>query len=158
HAHGKAERPESDRLVRLGAHYNAGTAPDLTQFYEVAPAGSLPGLLDLVAERIERPLAGGDAAHFQRERAILQNHLNQRAEMGVYGRVIAWMQTAFFPVGHPFARPIGGSRASLHRLTLADARAFVAEHYRPSNVALLVTGESALTAARVAARLPEAVT
>ncbi|HMF45007.1 MAG TPA: insulinase family protein, partial [Polyangia bacterium] len=52
----------------------------------------------------------------------------------------------------------GGTRASLHRLTLADARAFVAEHYRPSNVALLVTGESAVTLARVASRLPDAVT
>src|SRR5262245_8224706 len=130
----------------------------MTQFYEVAPAASLPGLLDVVAERIQRPLAGVDDADFERERAIVENELNQRTETGVYGRVIAWMQTAFFPRGHPFARPIGGTRASLHRLTLADARAFVAEHYRPSNAALLVTGESTVTVASVASRLPASVT
>src|SRR5262245_18180077 len=60
HARGKAERSESARLVRLSAHYNAGTTVDMTQFYEVAPAASLPGLLDVVAERIQRPLAGVD--------------------------------------------------------------------------------------------------
>ncbi len=158
HAHGKAERPESDRLVRMGAHYNAGTTLNLTQFYEVAPAAALPALLELVGERIQRPLAGVDEADFERERAIVENELAQRTETGVYGQVITWMQAAFFPPGHPFARPIGGNRATLHRLTLADARAFVAEHYRPSNVALLVTGAPTLTPARVAARLPDAVT
>ena len=106
------------------------------------------------------PLAGVDEADFERERAIVENELNQRNEMGVYGRVVAWMQAAMFPPGHPYARPIGGSTASLRRLTLADARSFVAEHYRPSNVALLVTGESAVTSAvaSVASRLPAAVT
>jgi len=158
HARSKGERSESDRLVRLGAHYNAGTSVDVTRYYEVAPVGSLPELLDVATERIQRPLAGVDDADFERERAIVENELNQRTETGVYGQVIAWMQTAFFPTGHPFARPIGGTRTTLHRLTLADARAFVAEHYRPSNVSLLVTGEPSVTLARVASRLPDAMT
>ena len=34
------------------------------------------------------------------------------------GRVIAWMQHALFPPGHPYARPIGGSPTTLRTLTL----------------------------------------
>jgi zinc protease len=160
HSHAKAERPASDRLIRLGARYNADTSVDTTRYYEVAPAGALANVLQISAERILHPLAGVDEADFERERAIVENELNQRNEMGVYGRVVAWMQAAMFPPGHPYARPIGGSTASLRRLTLADARSFVAEHYRPSNVALLVTGESAVTSAveSVTSRLPAAVT
>jgi zinc protease len=160
HSHAKAERPASDRLIRLGARYNADTSVDATRYYEVAPASALTSVLQVAAERIVHPLAGVDEADFERERAIVENELNQRNEMGVYGRVVAWMQAAMFPPGHPYARPIGGNAASLRRLTLADARTFVAEHYRPSNVSLLVTGESAVTSAvaSVASRLPAAVT
>jgi zinc protease len=160
HARNKGERPASARLARLGAHYNADTNLDTTRFFEVAPASSLTSMLDLAAERIVHPLAGVDEADFERERAIVENEINQRNETGVYGRVVAWMQTALFPPGHPYARPIGGSRASLRRLTLAEARNFAAEHYRPSNVALLVTGETAVTGVvtQVASRLPESIT
>ena len=159
HAHGRRERPESERLVRAGAAYNADTSLDTTRFYEAAPAGALPALLDITAERLLRPLAGVDEADLERERAIVENELNQRNETGVYGSVVAWMQHALFPPGHPYARPIGGSPATLHTLTLADARAFAAAHYRPENATLLVTGEIGAggTLAGVVARLPEAI-
>jgi zinc protease len=160
HAHGKSERTASDRLGRLGAQYNADTSVDATRYYEIAPASALTEVLAVAAERIARPLAGVDEDDFERERAIVENEINQRNEIGVYGRVVAWLQTAMFPPGHPYARPIGGSRASLQRLTLADARNFAAEHYRPANVSMLVTGEAAVApaAASVAARLPASLT
>ncbi|HXU01483.1 MAG TPA: insulinase family protein, partial [Polyangia bacterium] len=156
HSHAKAERPASDRLIRAGARYNADTSVDATRYYEVAPASALPSVLEVAAERILHPLVGVDEEDFERERAIVENELNQRNEMGVYGRVVAWMQTAMFPAGHPFTRPIGGTPATLRKLTLADARDFAAAHYRPSNVSLLVTGEANVTAAAgaVASRLP----
>ena len=58
--------------------------------------------------------------------------IHQRNEIGVYGNVMAWMQRSLFPAGHPYVRPVGGSPASLRGLTLADARAFAAAHYRPA--------------------------
>jgi len=156
HAHPKSERPASDRLIRAGARYNADTSVDATRYYEIAPAGALGSVLEVAAERIAHPLAGVDDQDFERERAIVENELNQRNETGVYGQVVAWVQSAMFPIGHPFTRPIGGTPATLRKLTLADARGFVAEHYRPSNVSLVVTGEANLTAAdgAVASRLP----
>ncbi len=159
HGHGRRERPESERLVRLGAAYNAETSLDTTRFYEAAPADALPALLDITAERLSRPLVGVDDQDLARERAIVENELNQRNETGVYGSVIAWMQHALFPPGHPYARPIGGSAATLRTLTLADARAFAAAHYRPDNTTLLVSGEIGAggALAGVVARLPDAI-
>jgi zinc protease len=158
HARGKSDRVASERLLRLGAQYNADTGLDTTRFHEVAPAGALAGLLEVASDRVLRPLAGVDEADFDRERAIVENELNQRNELGVYGRVMAWLQGALFPAGHAYARPIGGSKATLRRLTLADARAFAALHYRPSNATLLVVGETGAAAlATVASRLPEAM-
>ena len=141
HARARSDRASSERLLRLGADYNADTGPDTTRFHEVGPASALPGLLEIAAERLVQPLAGVDEADFERERAIVENELHQRNELGVYGQVMAWMQGALFPSGHPYARPIGGSEATLRRLTLADARNFAAAHYRPSNATPLVVGD-----------------
>src|SRR5436305_354067 len=159
HGHGRRERPESERLVRLGAAYNADTSLDATRFYEAAPAAALPALLEITAERLSRPLAGVDEADLERERAIVENELNQRNETGVYGRVIAWMQHALFPPGHPYARPIGGSPTTLRTLTLTDARTSAAAHYRPENATLLISGEIGAggALASVVARLPDTI-
>jgi zinc protease len=99
----------SDRLIRLGARYNADTSVDTTRYYEVAPASALTSVLQISAERIAHRWPASDEADFERERAIVENELNQRNEIGVYGRVVARMQAAMFPPGHPYARPIGGS-------------------------------------------------
>jgi zinc protease len=157
HAHSKDQQPQSERLLRLGAHYNADTGLDATRYHEMAPSGALPALLAMTGERLSRALAGVDEADFERERSIVENELYQRNETGVYGAVVAWIQGALFPQGHPYARPIGGNLRSLRKLTLGDARAFVAAHYHPENAALLVAGELAGPSplAAVVARLPE---
>ena len=160
HAHANGEAPLSDRLQRLGARYNADTSLDATRYFEILPASALPALLALAGDRLSRPLAGVDEADFERERAIVENELNQRNELGVVGLVIGWMQQALYPPGHPYSRPIGGTVASLRKLTLADARRFAATHYRTDNATLLVTGEigGAKPLASVATMLPSAVT
>ncbi len=160
HAHANGEAPLSERLQRLGARYNADTSLDATRYYEVLPASALPALLALTGDRLSRPLAGVDDADVERERAIVENELNQRNELGVVGLVVGWMQQALYPPGHPYSRPIGGTVASLRRLTLADARRFVATHYRTDNATLLVTGDigGPTPLASVATMLPAVVT
>lgn len=157
HAHASGARPYSERLARLGASYNADTSLDATRFYEVGPASALPALLELASERLLHTLANVDERDFARERAIVENELDQRNEIGVYGNVMAWMQRALFPAGHPYARPVGGSTATVRGLTLADARAFAAAHYRPDNASLLVMGDTgARPLATVSAALGDA--
>jgi zinc protease len=159
HGHVRDEGPQSERLIRLGAHYNADTSLDTTRFYELAPAAHLPALLQIAGERLQRPLAGVDDDAFERELSIVENELRQRNELGVYGEVVGWIQRALFPAGHAYSRPIGGNTKSLRRLTLADARAFAAAHYRPDNATIVVSGEVGGRGAllHLAAQLPEAV-
>jgi zinc protease len=159
HARAAGQPSLADRLIRLGAQYNADTSLDLTKFYAVVPAASLPAALALTSEILTRPLAGVDEADFERERAIVGNELNERGELGVYGQILGWIQYVLYPPGDPHGRPIGGSAASLQTLTLAEARRFVAAHYRPAGATLLVSGEieGREPLARVAARLPEAL-
>jgi zinc protease len=151
--------PLADRFVRLGAAYNADTSLEATRFYEVIPASALPAALAIVGELLAHPLDGVDETDFERERSIVENELAERNELGVYGQVVAWIQGALHPPGHPYARPIGGSAASLARLTLADARRFAAAHYRPEDATLLVSGEigGRSPMATVVARLPDAL-
>jgi len=45
-----------------------------------------------------------------------------------------------YPAGHRYQRAGIGSHESLDRITLADARAFVREHYRPEKTTIMVIG------------------
>jgi zinc protease len=143
----------SDTLARLGATYNADTSLDRTRFYEFAPRAALPALLRLAAQRLTHPLGGVDRAAVTVEREIVENELRQRNETLVYGQVAAWMQRALFPASHPYARPTGGTRDSVSRLSLEDARAFADAAYAPRNATLLIVGDfDAAAAAATAAR------
>src|SRR5262249_1206423 len=132
-------RSVSETLARLGATYNAETGLDSTLYYVFAPRAALPTLLRMAEQRLWRPLEGVDREAFAVERAIVENELRQRNEPAVYGQVGAWLQSALFPRDHPYARPVGGSVASIRRLTLADAQAFVHDGgYDPRNTSLLI--------------------
>ena len=50
-----------------------------------------------------------------------------------------------FPGSHPYARPIIGTHQTLSALTLADARAFATDHYRPAEMTMVVVGDVDLT-------------
>lgn len=135
------ERSTDSVLARLGASYNADTALDRTRYFEFAPAAALPALLRVETLRLTRGLEGVDAHAFEIERDVVRNELRQRNEAGVHGRVMNWIQGALFPPDHPYSRSIGGTEESLGRVSLADARAFVGQRYRPACATLLVVGE-----------------
>ncbi|HEX2569665.1 MAG TPA: insulinase family protein, partial [Polyangia bacterium] len=135
------EHRVGETLARLGATYNADTDLDRTRFYEFAPRSALPVLLRLAAQRLAQPLAGVEPDEVAVERDIVENEIRQRSENGVYGQVSAWIQTALFPPDHPYVRPTGGSHESVRRLTLEDARRYVASAYAPRNASLLIVGD-----------------
>jgi zinc protease len=153
-------RPLDEVLARLGAAYNANTTSDRTEYHVFAPASALPVLLRIMGQLVDQPLQGVDKHAFAAERPIVENELHQRTETAVYGQVAAWIDAAMFPPDHPYARPVGGTLASLRALTLDDARAFVHQPgYGPRNATLLVMGEIDPAAAAAAAErdLPAAL-
>ncbi len=144
-------------LVATGAVFNADTAMDTTRFHEQAPMAALPQLLELAARRLSQPLSGVDDSDVELERQVIANELRQRDENGVFGQALGWMQAALLPAGHAYARSVGGSISTVGPLTLADARAFAAQHYHPNNASLVIVGEFKDTdvKALVAKQLPE---
>jgi zinc protease len=123
------------------ADMNASTDFDATVYHEVGPQDSLVDLLTLEGLRMVDPLANLDDASFATEREVVQNEIRERGETNAIGSIFAAAQAATFPAGHPYARPVAGTHASVATLTLEDARAFVRAHYKPSNMTVVVIGD-----------------
>jgi zinc protease len=123
------------------ADWNAATGLDATTYYEFGALDVLVDLLTLEGLRIVDPLAGVDEKTFEVEREVVRNELRERGETRVTGAVFAELSKVTFPDAHPYSRAPIGTHESLSSLTLEDARAFVKEHYRPSNMTLLVIGD-----------------
>src|SRR6185295_13921788 len=63
-----------------------------------------------------------------------------------------------FPAKHPYARPLGGTPESRRGLTLAQARAYASQNFRPERMTLLVAAPpGATTLETLTGRLPPAL-
>lgn len=155
-----ADQPEVDlRLGAAGAYHNAFTNFDDTTYYELAPAASLQSLLQLEGERLLAPLDGVDDDTFFVEREVVRNELREHYEGDSPGVGVHGIEHVVFPGSHPYARPVIGTHQSLSALTLADARAFVTDHYHPAEMTMVVIGDLDLTHAETLLRetLPPAL-
>lgn len=119
---------------------NATTSLDSTMYFEVGSKDLLQKLLTIDTARLLNPLQGVDEKTFDVEREVVRNELRQRGENAI-GPAFNFLQEAVFPPGHAYARPIGGSHQSLTAITLDDAKAFAAKHYRPDNMTMVVIGD-----------------
>jgi zinc protease len=136
-----------DRLLALGAGaYNGMTWWDETRYYAFGPSRSLLAILSLFAEMLDDPLASVDEAAFEHERGIVRNEMRLRTEDGTPGEALGLLASDVFPAGHPYARPVVGTERSIDHLTLADARAFAAAHYRAASCVLAVSSPLSLDA------------
>jgi zinc protease len=128
------------RLVEEGAGgtRNASTGADTTNYYETVPANQVEAMLWAHAERMGRSVL--DQQVFEAERSIVQEEMRQRVLSQPYGRLQRYytFDTGF--TGHPYRRSGIGTIADLNDATLADARAFHANFYRPDNATLIVSG------------------
>jgi zinc protease len=141
-------RSLGQRLDRMAATYNAHTTFDSTRYQFFAPRKRIGELMAVASDLLEKPLADVDPAAAAVEHQVVVNELRQRNETRIYGRVMGWLQAALFPATHAYARPIGGSAASLATLTLADARTFGTTHYRPDNATMVIIGDFSSDEAR----------
>ena len=158
---GKHAHRMTTLLANGGAgRWNGFISHDLTAFYEMGPPESLKDLLSAEGGRLARPLAGVDGAAFAAERNVVRNELLTRDETGQLLTAAGMLFAALYPAGHPYARPIGGTEQSLAGLQLADAEAFVRQHYRLGNITLVIVGDIDLASlpALVGAALPAALT
>jgi zinc protease len=133
--------PARLRLEALGASYNASTWLDETVYHSFGPRQSLRELLEIDGERLLDPLAGIDDKTFDVEREVVRNELRERHETHTFSAGYEAAYQALFPADHPYHRSAIGSHATLSAITLDDARRFVAEHYRPESMTMVVVGD-----------------
>ncbi len=137
----------SGRLGELqenrGAVSNAYTTRDATFFVTLVQRSGNNARLELAhmeARRLASPVHEIDDATWNVEVDVVENELRERREQHGAG-VLPAIYASLFPSGHPYARPIGGTPASLRRITRADVAEFTRLHYRPENASLVVIGD-----------------
>lgn len=131
---------ELSRIVEEGAGgtRNASTGPDTTNYFETVPANQVEAMLWAHAERMGRSVL--DQSVFEAERSIVKEEMRQRVLSQPYGRLQRYYSFDNGFTGHPYRRSGIGTMADLDAATLADARAFHANFYRPDNATLIVSG------------------
>jgi zinc protease len=127
--------------------YNAVTSLDATVYFEVGLASSVHEMLRLEGARMSAPVVKVTQAVRATELDVVRNELRLRNETGFISEVFGELQSAVFPQGNPYARSGIGTHQSLAALREADVQAFVAAHYRPENMTLLILGDVDLATA-----------
>jgi zinc protease len=158
-AHASSHETRWEKLIRYAATGTNGmTSHDSISFFEFGPPTRLRWLLDVEAARLAAPLAGVDEGAVSLERQVIssENELRDDPRMG------SWATRQLYPLlfsaSHPYGRPVSGTAASRAGLTLADARAYVAQNFHPERITLLVTAPPVtITPEAIAEHLPAAL-
>src|SRR5207247_220804 len=82
-----------------------------------------------------------DEAAVTRARAEVTNEYLATVVNEPFGDVRAMVHASLFPSWHPYHHLPIGTPASTQRITLADARAWVATWYGPANTTLVIAGK-----------------
>lgn len=139
-------RGEHRLLVQsVGGAFDGDTGFDTTEFYETVPAGQLPLILFLEADRMGSPdptQAGLDV-----QRSVVKAEKRQDEDNQAYAdlnNTVLRLAYTSFGYGHPGI----GSVADLDRVSVSWVQAFYRNHYAPGNAVLALTGGFDPAAAR----------
>ena len=137
-----------DRVVEgVGGRSNAVTSFDYTTFYLVLPTEATVTAIELLADMAFR--SSFAPAEVAREREVIfeearieQDNPRSAIVRQLYGMVFA---------GHPYGRPVLGTRETMNAATQERLRAFNRRWYVPDNMTLVVAGPVDLATVRAAA-------
>ncbi len=130
---------EFDRILESrGASTNAATWLDWTYYRESLPAGDLGLVAGLEADRMVNLRLDPDQVG--RELEVVKNERQYRVDDDPDGTLFERLYATAFEV-HPYGRPTIGHQRDLETLSLADCRAFYAQHYAPNNATVVVVGD-----------------
>ena len=133
-----SSRELAQSLEDVGASFGAATGWDSTTVAVSCLAEHLPEAMPLLAEMMRSPAF--ESEEFQRYRAQrLASAVQRRMDPGA---LAADAHARFvFAEGGTYARPAGGTEASIGRIDAGDARDFVAARYGPAEAGLVMVGD-----------------
>jgi predicted Zn-dependent peptidase len=126
----------AEEIDAVGGVLNAFTGKEYTCYYAKVLPDHLPLALDLLADIFTH--SSFPSEEIDRERAVVLQEISQ-VEDTPDDYVHELFNRAFWP-GHPLARPIAGSPATVSRLGREDFLGFLAERYRPDRVIVAAAG------------------
>lgn len=129
---------EMDRAIkRLGGRNNASTGLETTHYYATVPSESVETALDVVSDGLLHSTF--DPAEIERERQVVKEEI-RRKEDTPSSKIWVLFQKAFAPE-LPYARPVLGTFESLDRIDRQGFLAYLAGHYVPRNMVVVVAGD-----------------
>ncbi len=136
----RTEPERASLTVRLGEatlEHNAFTNHDVTHYTATALAARLPDVLELEAQRLEMTCAQIDDDVFSRERDVV---LEEDAERHTpWSDLWTELSRQVWGKHHPYARDVGTREVA--NATKEEACQFLASHYAPERLILVVTGD-----------------
>ncbi|MBQ18634.1 MAG: peptidase M16 [Planctomycetaceae bacterium] len=121
----------------LGAHYNASTSEEVTQFYAAILPEYLPTVVELLAALLFPSLRQDD---FEMEKKVILEEIGMYDDQPTFTAYETVMQAHFD--GHPLGRKILGTTDSVSALTAEAMRDYHARQYRTGNMVLAVAGRA----------------
>ena len=134
-------RSHFEPLQKAGANLNGSTTTDRTNYWEDVPSNYLELALWLEADRMGFLLDGLDQKKFDVQRDVVKNERRQSYENRPYGMAHWHLQSALFPLPHPYHWMTIGSQEDLDAASLDDVKEFFQRFYGPSNASLAVAGD-----------------
>ena len=134
-------RSHFEPLQKAGANLNGSTTTDRTNYWEDVPSNYLELALWLEADRMGFLLDGLDQQKFDVQRDVVKNERRQSYENRPYGMAHWHLQSALFPLPHPYHWMTIGSQEDLDAASLEDVKEFFQRFYGPSNASLAIAGD-----------------
>ena len=128
-------------LQKAGANLNGSTTPDRTNYWEDVPSNFLELALWLESDRMGFLLEALDQQRFDIQRDVVKNERRQSYENRPYGMAYWHIQSALFPMPHPYHWMTIGSQEDLDAANLEDVKDFFRRYYSPSNASLAIAGD-----------------
>jgi zinc protease len=123
--------------ARLGGVLNASTSYEKTSYYTIAPAESLPKILEIQADMLQNPTF--DAEELKKEAMVVMQESKRKQDNAAAYALEKMYATAF--TTHRMKRWRIGSDDVLKSVTREQLQAFYQTHYRPENTVLVVVGD-----------------
>ncbi len=124
-------------LQRVGAHMNASTWSDGTNYYESLPSDHLDLALDIESDRMRGSLFRKD--DLASEMHVVHSEL-EKIENSPFAMLDQALSSTAF-TAHPYHHPVIGYRADIENASAEDLHKFYNTFYWPNNASLAVIGD-----------------
>ncbi len=123
--------------TKLGGMLNASTSYEKTSYYAIAPAESLPKLLEIQADMLQNPVF--DAEELKKEALVVIQESKRKQDAATALALEKMYATAY--TTHRMKRWRIGSEEVLKAATREQLQAFYQTFYRPENTVLVIVGD-----------------